>query len=100
MTNKRPFKFDFDEDADPVEELHRLRVATARHFKTPEAISEYYRSTPSVDELIAELDREIAENKAKAEANAARSRKAETGKAVKKAAPARRRKAAKRLTPA
>ena len=97
MAHKRPFKFDFNEDADPVEELHRLRVATTKHFKTIEAIMEYHRSTPSVEELIADLDREIAENKAKAEAKAARSRKA---KGVKKAAPARRRKAAKRLAPA
>ena len=97
MTHRRPFKFDFNEDADPVEELHRLRVATAKHFKTIEAIIDYHRSTPSVEELIADLDREIAENKAKAEAKAARSRK---GKAVKKTVPAKRRKTVKRLTPA
>ncbi len=97
MAHKRPFKFDFNEDADPVEELHRLRVATTKHFKTIEAIMEYHRSTPSVEELIADLDREIAENKAKAEAKAARSRKA---KSVKKTIPARQRKTAKRLTPA
>lgn len=65
MARKRPFKFDFDEDADPVEELHRLRAATMKHFKTLDALMEYYRSTPPVEEILAELEKEIAENKAK-----------------------------------
>lgn len=65
MACKFPFEFDFDENADPVEELHRLRIATAKHFKTLKAIMEYHRSTPPIKELIAELDEKIAEKKAK-----------------------------------
>jgi hypothetical protein len=64
MTRKFPFKFDFNEDADPVDELHRLRVATTKHFKTLDALVEYYRSTPSIKELIAEIDAEITGEKA------------------------------------
>ncbi len=91
MTRKRPFKFDFNEDAEPVEELHRLRVAATKHFKTLDAILEYHRSTPPIKELIAELDMEIAAKKAKP----ARSRKTKSiGK------PARRQKASKRPIPA
>lgn len=59
MPRKRPFKFEFNEDAEPVEELHRLRAATAKHFKTIDAIVEYHRSTPPIKEIIAELDEEI-----------------------------------------
>ncbi len=58
MGNKE-FHFDFNEDAEPVEELHRLRVATARHFKTIEAIVEYDRTLPSAKEMIAELKGKI-----------------------------------------
>lgn len=65
MARKFPFEFDFNEDADPVEELHRLRVATTKHFKTLDAIMEYHRTAPSIKELIADLDEEIAKKKAK-----------------------------------
>jgi len=64
--NKNDFHFDFNEDADPIDELHRLRVATAKHFKTMGAYMEYLRATPSVQEMLAEVDAEIAEKKAKA----------------------------------
>ncbi len=97
MAREFPFAFDFDEDADPVEELHRLRVASMKHFKTLDAVMEYHRSLPPIKELLAEIREEIAEEKAKAEAEAAPKRKP---KAVKKPAPARRRKAEKRLTTA
>jgi hypothetical protein len=90
MTRK-DFHFDFDEEADPVEELHRLRVATARHFKTRDALMEYYRSTPPIEEIKARLETEIAEKKARA----VRARNAESSER-----PARRRKTAKSLTPA
>ena len=65
MAHKK-FHFDFDEDAEPVEELHRLRVATTRHFKTIEAIVEYDRTLPTAKEMIAELKAEIVAKKAKA----------------------------------
>jgi hypothetical protein len=97
MARKFPFKFDFDEDADPVDELHRLRVASSKHFKTVDALMDYCNSLPTVEEMLAELREEIAEEKAKAEAKAARPRKIT---AAKKPAPARRRKTAKRLAPA
>lgn len=87
MARKKEFHFDFNEDADPVEELHRLRAATAEHFKTMEALMEYHRSTPSVKEIIAELDEEIARKKAK------EARSARTGTAKRSAG---RRKTAKR----
>ncbi len=89
MARKFPFKFDFDEDADPVEELHRLRVATMKHFKTLDAIMEYHRTMPTAKKMLAELEEEIAENKAKA---------ARSQKAGKTKTPAARRKTAKRLT--
>ncbi len=66
MARKFPFKFDFNEDADPVEELHRLRVATAQHFKTLDAIMEYHGAAPTAREMIAELHAEIAENRTNA----------------------------------
>jgi len=59
------FHFDFNEDADPVDELHRLRVATSRHFKTMKARLEDLRKTPTAQEMLARLDAEIAEKKAK-----------------------------------
>lgn len=89
MARKFPFKFDFDEDADPVEEIHRLRVATAKHFKTLDAIVEYHRTAPTAKEMIAELKEEIAEKKTK-------QAKAGTAKIAKK--PVRKRKTAKRLS--
>ncbi len=90
MANKG-FHFDFNEDADPVEELHRLRVATTKHFKTVEALVEYDRSLPTAKEMIAELKAEIAAKKARA----THPRKAKSSKP-----PTRQRKTAKRLTPA
>lgn len=108
MARKFPFEFDFDEDADPVEELHRLRVASTKHFKTLEAMMEYHNSLPPIKELLAEIQEEIAEDKAKA----ARALKPKAGKAErtakttkaakagKAAAHAGRRKAAARLTTA
>ena len=84
---RKDFHFDFDEDADPVEELHRLRAATKKHFKTDEALLEYYNSVPPIEEIRARLKAEIAAK----EARAARPRKV---KATKK--PARQRKTAKR----
>ncbi len=64
MTRK-DFHFDFNEDAEPVEELHRLREAVAEHFKTVEAIMEYTRTLPPAEEMIAELKMEIARRKKK-----------------------------------
>ncbi len=61
---KKEFHFDFNEDADPVEELHRLRVATVRHFKTAEALFEYHNSVPPVEVILAELDEKIARQQA------------------------------------
>lgn len=66
MARKLPFHFNFDEDADPVEELHRLRVVTADHFKTLDAMMAYLRSSPSIQEQIEELDKTIAREKQKA----------------------------------
>ena len=66
MTNEKDFHFDFNEDADPVDELHRLRVATTRRFKTMKEHLEYLRATPTAQEMLAELDAEIARKKAKA----------------------------------
>lgn len=112
MARKFPFEFDFDEDADPVEELHRLRIASTKHFKTLEAMMEYHNSLPTAKEMLEELREEIAENKAKeaaaTKAGAARVRTpkakaattAKTAKTGKASAHAGRRKAAKRLTPA
>ncbi len=62
MARKR-FYFDFNEDAEPCEELHRLRVAMLEHFKTVEAFGEYLRSTPTAKEILAQWDAE--EKKAK-----------------------------------
>ena len=63
---KKPYHFDFDEDADPVEELHRLREAKFEYFKGDiNALHEYYRSMPSVEELLAQRLKEVAEKKAK-----------------------------------
>ncbi len=57
---KKEFHFDFNEDADPVEELHRLRVATVKHFKTFEALAEYHSSVRPVEVILADLDEKIA----------------------------------------
>ncbi len=86
--NRKDFHFDFDEDAEPVEELHRLRVATTKHFKTLDALMEYHNSVPPIEEIRARLEKEIAEKKAKAATP-------QRIKAAKK--PTRQRKTAKRL---
>jgi len=65
-TKNKEFHFNFNEDADPVDELHRLRVAMGRHFKTMDAYVENLRKTPTAKEILARLDAEIAEKKAKA----------------------------------
>ncbi len=49
MSSKQ-FTFDFDENAEPVAELHRMRAAMAKHFKTPEALFAHYRSLPQTVE--------------------------------------------------
>ncbi len=66
---RKKFHFDFNEDAEPVEELHRYRAAVAEHFKTMEAIGEYIRSAPTAKEFLAKLD---AEEKKKQQKTAAR----------------------------
>lgn len=53
---RKKFHFDFNEDAEPVEELHRFRAAVADHFKTVEAIREYINSAPTAEEFLARLD--------------------------------------------
>lgn len=50
MKTKR-FKFDFNENADPVSELHRYRVALSKRFKTTEALINYYRTSLGDDFL-------------------------------------------------
>ncbi len=56
MSSKK-FEFDFNENAEPVAELHRMRATMAEHFKTPEALFAYYRSLPQTSEgWRAELD--------------------------------------------
>jgi len=101
MARKFPFKFDFNEDADPVDELHRLRVATAKHFKTLDAYMEYLRTVPTAKEMIAELKAEIAEKKAKAtpsrKVKATPRTTAAPRKAVAARTPTRRQKTTKRL---
>ncbi len=89
---RKDFHFDFNEDADPVEELHRLRAATAKHFKTTEALLEYYNSVPPLEEIKIRLRAEIAEKKARQ----ARPPHGETGETIEK--PIARRKTVKRLT--
>lgn len=79
MKRKDDFHFDFNEDAEPVEELHRLRMALTKHFKTNQEHWDYMWSTPSREEIIADLERKITLKRA----------------AEKKAASARPRKAAK-----
>lgn len=60
---RKDFQFDFNEDAEPVEELHRLRMAAAKHFKTIEAIVEYDRALPTAGEMIAKLKAEAARSR-------------------------------------
>ena len=68
MARKFPFEFDFNEDAEPVEELNRLRVATAKHFKTLDAYWDYLRTVPTAEEMLAEIKAEIAEEETKTKA--------------------------------
>jgi len=63
---RKEFHFDFNEDADPVEELHRLRVASGKHFKTMEAFLEHIRSAPTGAEFLAKCEAERRVRKAKA----------------------------------
>lgn len=70
---RKDFHFDFNEDADPVEELHRLRAATAKHFKTVDALVEYHNSVPPAEEIKTRLKAEITLREA--EAMTTRSRK-------------------------
>lgn len=81
MTRKA-FHFDFNEDADPVEELHRLRVARTRHFKTIDALVAHDRAhpVPTAREMIAELEAEIAEKKARKKLVSGASGKSKTDK--------------------
>jgi hypothetical protein len=55
---RKKFHFDFDEEAEPVDELHRYRVALMEHFKTLEAVMEYIDSAPTAEEFLAKLDAE------------------------------------------
>ncbi len=55
---RRKFHFDFNEDAEPVEELHRFRAAVAEHFKTLEAVMEYIHSAPTAEEFLAQCEDE------------------------------------------
>ena len=71
-TKNNDFHFEFNEDANPVDELHRLRLASGRHFKTMTERLEYFRATPTAKEILARLDAEIARKKAKAAAKADR----------------------------
>ena len=57
------FKFDFNEQAEPCEELHRMRVAQMKHFNTLEAYHAHLRKMPSTEDILAELDRRIAAKK-------------------------------------
>ncbi len=91
MTRK-DFHFVLNEDADPVEELHRLRRATTKQFKTMDAYMKYLHDTPSIQEMIAELDAEIAKKKTKSPS----SRTSRKNKTAQK--PAGKRKASQRLT--
>ncbi len=70
MARKFPFEFDFNEDADPVEELHRLREASMKHFKTLDALMEYHRTMPTHKEFAADVAEEIADAKEKEAAEA------------------------------
>lgn len=52
----KEFRFDFNEDADPVEELHRLRVAATKHLKTMKATLKFLHSVPTAEEFLAKSD--------------------------------------------
>ncbi len=94
MKRKDDFHFDFNEDAEPVAELHRLRMAMTKHFKTNQEHWDYIWSTPPIEELIAEVKAEIAQKNAEAARKEAKAAK-------RKAAPSASRKAtSKKKTPA
>ncbi|MDR1745406.1 MAG: hypothetical protein LBS30_06610 [Planctomycetota bacterium] len=94
MKRKDDFHFDFNEDAEPVEELHRMRVAMAKHFKTTKALADYLWSTPSQQELIARLQAEDDRKKTKTKAAKKELKSAKPKKiASRKKAPARRKSA-------
>ncbi len=83
---KKEFHFDFNEDADPVEELHRLREATVRHFKTVDALIEYHLSeVPPTEVILARLDREIAAKRAREAHGAGKKASVRRGRGGKKA---------------
>ncbi len=67
---RKEFQFDFNEDADPVDELHRLRVAMTKHFKTMEALMEYIHSAPTAEEFLAQTAPEAQKPKPKARTKA------------------------------
>ena len=69
---RKMFDFDFNEDAEPVSEIHRMRRAFAKRFKTREEQKAYYDAVPSVAEMIAGLDEEIAAEKRQAKKTAAK----------------------------
>ncbi len=66
---RKEFHFDFNEDAEPCEELHRLRVAMLEHFKTTKALQESLRSTPTPKEFLAQWDAEEKKTHSKAAAH-------------------------------
>ena len=48
---------------DPVKELRRYREELSKRFPTTKELSEYYRSIPPTEEILADLRRQIAEKK-------------------------------------
>ena len=48
---------------DPVKELHRYREELSRRFPTTKELSAYYDTIPPVEEILADLRRQIAEKK-------------------------------------
>ena len=54
-------QFTFNEDAEPVAELHRYRAALEKFLGTPELWDDYVHSTPPADVLLAELEAQMAE---------------------------------------
>jgi hypothetical protein len=56
------FNFNFNEDAEPVAELRRLRAAMARRFKSWEEEKAFYAAAPSLEEIRADIAREAEAN--------------------------------------
>jgi hypothetical protein len=54
-------------EADPVAELRRYRRERSEHFPTTQVMSEYLATVPSIDVMIANLEKQIAEKKTKTE---------------------------------